>query len=70
VRVTTQAAHVVAAIVDVRTRQLALRLQTNRRGGVATGERLYRTAELEALLADLRTELRASEDVAVDRTRA
>lgn len=65
-RVTTQAAHVVAAIVNVRTRQLALRLQTNRRGGVLAGERLYRAAELEASLADLRAELRASEEQAAD----
>lgn len=58
-RVTTQAAQVIAAIVNVRTRQLELRLQANRRGGLLAGERLYRSAELEALLADLRAELHA-----------
>ncbi len=61
-RVTTHAAQIVAAIVNVRTRQLELRLQTNRRGGVLAGERLYKSGELEALLADLRAELRASEE--------
>lgn len=63
-RVTTQAARVVAAIVNVRTKQLELRLQTNRRGGLLAGERLYRAAELDALLADLRAELHASEEQA------
>lgn len=61
-RVTTEAARVVAAIVNVRTKQLEMRLQTNRRGGLLAGERLYRAAELDALLADLRAELRANED--------
>jgi hypothetical protein len=65
VRVTTQAAQVIAAIVNVRTRQLELRLQANRRGGLLAGERLYRSAELEALLADLRAELRAWDEQAV-----
>ncbi|MGI8914683.1 MAG: hypothetical protein ACR2JY_13050 [Chloroflexota bacterium] len=65
-RITTQAARIVAAIVSVRTRQLELRLQANRRGGVLAGERLYRSGELEALLADLRAELRASEEQAMD----
>lgn len=64
-RVTTQAAQVIAAIVNVRTRQLELRLQANRRGGLLAGERLYRSAELEALLADLRAELRAWDEQAV-----
>jgi hypothetical protein len=64
VRVTTQAAQVIAAIVNVRTRQLELRLQANRRGGLLAGERLYRSAELEALLADLRAELRAWDEQA------
>ncbi|HEY8745191.1 MAG TPA: hypothetical protein VIU62_19045 [Chloroflexota bacterium] len=64
-RLTTPAAHIVAAIVNVRTRQLELRLQANRRGGVLAGERLYKSGELEALLADLRAELRASEEQAV-----
>jgi hypothetical protein len=64
VRCTTQAAKIVAAIVNVRTRQLELRLQTNRRGGVLAGERLYRAGELDALLADLRAELQASEEQA------
>ena len=63
-RVTTNAAHIVAAIVNVRTRQLELRLQANRRGGVLAGERLYKSGELNALLADLRAELRASEEQA------
>jgi hypothetical protein len=62
VRCTTQAAQIVAAIVNVRTRQLELRLQTNRRGGALVGERLYRAGELDALLADLRAELQASEE--------
>ena len=61
-RVTTQAAQIIAAIVNVRTRQLELRLQANRRGGLLAGERLYRSAELEALLADLRAELHASDE--------
>jgi hypothetical protein len=66
VRVTTQAAQIVAAIVNVRTRQLELRLQANRRGGLLAGERLYRSGELEALLADLRAELRAGEEQPAD----
>lgn len=61
-RCTTQAARIVAAIVNVRTRQLELRVQANRRGGVLTGERLYRAGELDALLADLRAELLAGEE--------
>jgi hypothetical protein len=65
VRCTTQAAHIVAAIVKIRTRQLELRMQANRRGGALTGERLYRAGELDAQLADLRAELRASEEQVV-----
>lgn len=63
-RDTTHAAGIVAAIVNVRTRQLELRLQANRRGGTLAGERLYRSGELDALLADLRAELRATEEQA------
>ncbi len=62
VRGTTRAAQLVAAIVRVRTKQLELRLQANRRGGALMGERLYRAGELDALLADLRAELRAREE--------
>ena len=69
-RGTTQAAQIVAAIVNVRTRQLELRLQANRRGGILAGERLYRAGELDALLADLRAELHASEDQATPLTPA
>lgn len=65
-RYTTQAATIVAAIVNTRTKQLELRLQANRRGGVLSGERLYRAAELDAQLADLRAELQASEGQAAD----
>lgn len=65
-RSTTEAARVVAAIVKVRTRQLELRLQANRYGGVLSGERLYRAAELDAQLADLRAELQASEEQVSD----
>ena len=57
----SQAAQIVAAIVKARTRQLELRLQASRRGGQLTGERLYRAGEVEALLADLRAELRGRE---------
>ena len=69
-RVTTHAAQIVAAIVNVRTRQLELRLQANRRGGTLAGERLYRAGELDAALADLRAELRASEEQATPATPA
>ena len=64
----SRAAQIVATIVKARTRQLELRLQANRHGGQLTGERLYRAGEVEALLADLRAELRGCEhlpDIAV-----
>jgi hypothetical protein len=64
VRAKSQAATIIAGIVAIRTKQLELRIQAGRRGGVLPGERLYRAGELEALLADLRAELRASEQAA------
>jgi len=61
VRTKSRAADLVARIVKVRTKQLELRLQANRSGGMLTGERLYRAGELDAALVDLRAELGASE---------
>lgn len=61
VRTKSRAADLVARIVKVRTKQLELRLQANRRGGALIGEGLYRAGELDAALADLRAELGASE---------
>ena len=60
-RGTSRAAQLAAGIVQVRTQQLELRLRAGRRGGALSGERLYRSGELDALLADLRAELRAAE---------